>query len=72
MSAKLNPVFTVSTGRCGSTLLSEMVRLNPRVLSAPEFFSNSGPGAVRAPRVIAESAFRRLNTLKAVYLKIMK
>jgi hypothetical protein len=32
-------VFVVSTGRCGSTMLSNMVRLNPDVLSLSEFLS---------------------------------
>lgn len=32
------PVFIVSTGRCGSTLLTNMIRLNPQVLSLSEFF----------------------------------
>lgn len=55
------PVFIVSTGRCGSTLLSAMVRRHPRILSVSEFFAYLGPGAVRAPRVSGEAAFRRLN-----------
>jgi putative sulfotransferase len=58
----LDPVFVVSTGRCGSTLLSAMVRLNSQILSASEFFGYLGPGAVRAPVVTGETAFRRLNT----------
>ena len=58
----LAPVFVVGTGRCGSTLLSEMLRLHPRILSVSEFFAYLGPGAVRAPRVGGEAAFRRLNT----------
>ena len=58
----LDPVFVVSTGRCGSTLLSEMVRLHPQILSVSEFFGWLGPGAVRAPVVTGETAFRRLNT----------
>lgn len=32
-------VFVVSTGRCGSTLVSNMIRLNPEILSLSEFFS---------------------------------
>lgn len=32
------PVFIVSTGRCGSTLLTNMIRLNPQILSLSEFF----------------------------------
>ncbi|MGI8678481.1 MAG: sulfotransferase family protein [Jatrophihabitans sp.] len=39
------PVFAVSTGRCGSTLLSTMLRTHPDVLSLSEFFGLllSGP-----------------------------
>lgn len=33
------PVFVVGTGRCGSTLLSNMLRQHPDVLSVSEFFS---------------------------------
>ena len=58
----LAPVFVVSTGRCGSTLLSAMLRLHPQILSVSEFFAYLGPGGVRAPRVSGEAAFRRLNT----------
>lgn len=32
------PVFVVSTGRCGSTLLTNMLRLNAEILSLSEFF----------------------------------
>ncbi len=32
-------VFVVSTGRCGSTLVSSMLHLNPDILSLSEFFS---------------------------------
>lgn len=56
------PVFVVSTGRCGSTLLSSMVRLHPDILSLSEFFGHLGPGGVRAVRVGGKAAFRRLNT----------
>lgn len=33
------PVFIVGTGRCGSTMLSNMLRQHPRLLSVSEFFS---------------------------------
>lgn len=39
------PVFVVSTGRCGSTLVSNALRLNPAVLSISEFLSSLGPYA---------------------------
>lgn len=43
--AEAPPAFVVSTGRCGSTLLSNMLRLNPGILSLSEFFGMllSGP-----------------------------
>ncbi len=38
-------VFVVGTGRCGSTILSDMVRLHPGVLSLSELFTSlGGPG----------------------------
>ncbi|WP_198170689.1 sulfotransferase family protein [Actinoplanes awajinensis] len=33
------PTFVISTGRCGSTMLSRMLRLHPEVLSLSELFS---------------------------------
>ena len=32
-------VFVVSTGHCGSTMLSNMLRLNPEILSLSEFLA---------------------------------
>ena len=34
------PTFVVGTGRCGSTMLSNMLREHPKVLSLSEFFAN--------------------------------
>ncbi|HVC77276.1 MAG TPA: sulfotransferase [Candidatus Micrarchaeaceae archaeon] len=39
------PVFVVSSGRCGSTLLSNMLRLHPDILSLSEFLIMLMPGA---------------------------
>lgn len=41
----ISPVFILSTGRCGSTMVSEMLNLHPAVLSLSEFFVVLGPGA---------------------------
>jgi hypothetical protein len=38
------PVFVVSSGRCGSTLVSNMLRLHPDVLSLSEFIIMLMPG----------------------------
>jgi putative sulfotransferase len=43
-SRTLAPVFVVSSGRCGSTLVSNMLRLNPDVLSLSEFIIMLMPG----------------------------
>ena len=58
------PLFIVSTGRCGSTMLSDMVRLHPRLLSVSEFFAALAAGDVRDRQVSGEGAFRRLNTTR--------
>jgi hypothetical protein len=38
-NSQLAPVFVVGTGRCGSTLVSNMLREHPRILSLSEWFS---------------------------------
>lgn len=58
------PLFIVSTGRCGSTLLSNMVRLHPDLLSISEFFTSLSSHAFRSERrLTGEAVFQRLNTL---------
>lgn len=37
MAREIPPVFIVGTGRCGSTMLSNMLRKHPDVLSLSEF-----------------------------------
>ena len=63
-SSSARPVFIVSTGRCGSTMLSDMVRLHPRLLSVSEFFSALAAGDVRDRQTNGEGAFRRLDTTR--------
>ncbi|GGL80000.1 hypothetical protein GCM10010129_24530 [Streptomyces fumigatiscleroticus] len=48
----MNPVFVVGTGRCGSTLLSQLLHLHPEVLSASEFLAVL-KAAVRSPTLPA-------------------
>lgn len=63
-SRSAGPVFIVSTGRCGSTMLSDIVRLHPRLLSVSEFFAALAAGDVRDRQVSGEGAYRRLNTTR--------
>lgn len=63
-SAAPAPVFIVGTGRCGSTMLSDLVRRHPDLLSLSEFW----PGTftwppLRGDRLTGEAVFRRLNEL---------
>ena len=57
------PVFIVGTGRCGSTMLSNVVRLHPDMLSVSEFFTSLGSHAFLGRRLTGEAVFRRLGTL---------
>jgi putative sulfotransferase len=54
--------FIVSTGRCGSTLLSEMINRNPDVLSLSEFFGLLFSGPFPAGELTAEQYWSLLST----------
>ncbi|WP_419940240.1 sulfotransferase family protein [Candidatus Palauibacter sp.] len=53
----------VGTGRCGSTMLSNIVRRHPDMLSVSEFFTSLGSRALFGRRLTGEAVFRRLDTL---------
>lgn len=48
------PIFIVGTGRCGSTMLSNMIREHPKVLSLSEFFSILVDGGLRLAETFAK------------------
>ena len=50
-SAPIPPVIVLGSGRCGSTMVSDVLNRHPRVLSLSEFFSSVGMGAFRFRRV---------------------
>jgi hypothetical protein len=54
-------VFVVSTGRCGSTMLSNMLRLNPDVLSLSEFLSLLMPDPLPPGEMDAAAYWRLLS-----------
>jgi hypothetical protein len=54
-------LFVVSTGRCGSTMLSNMIRLNPDVLSLSEFLSLLMPDPLPAAELDAAAYWRLLS-----------
>jgi hypothetical protein len=53
--------FVVSTGRCGSTMLSNMLRLNPDILSVSEFLSLLMPDPLPAGEMDAVAYWRLLS-----------
>jgi Sulfotransferase family len=54
-------VFIVSTGRCGSTLLSNMLRLHPDVLSLSEFFMTLGNQAFARREISGKRLWKMLS-----------
>ena len=48
---RIAPVLVLSTGRCGSTMISDVLNLHPRILSLSEVFSTLGPRALFGKRL---------------------
>lgn len=57
MLSRPRPTFVVSTGRCGSTLLSEILRHHPSILSLSEFFSMLGGPRALGDDVLSAAEF---------------
>jgi hypothetical protein len=60
------PVFIVGTGRCGSTMMSSLVRLHPRLLSLSEFFMSLGGRAFTLRQPDGERFWRLLSWLPPI------
>ncbi len=54
----LAPVLVLSTGRCGSTMVSDILNRHPGILSVSEFFSFVGPRALVGRRPSSEHMWR--------------
>lgn len=59
------PVLIVSTGRCGSTMISDLLNRHPQVLSLSEFFVPLGPEAFAYQNPDGERVWRTLTTQSA-------
>jgi hypothetical protein len=66
------PVFIVGTGRCGSTLISNVVRLHPRLLSVSELLTAFGPRAFTARRLSGQRFARLLTAPSRLAGKILE
>ena len=60
------PVFVVSTGRCGSTMVSNMARLHPRILSVSEFLACLADKALVGSHLDGEGLYERFANLRPV------
>ncbi len=60
------PVFIVNTGRCGSTMLAEMMAHNPRWLVLSEYLSYLASGALSRRVLSGETYWRLLSTQSPV------
>jgi hypothetical protein len=65
------PVFIVGTGRCGSTMMSNLVRLHPRLLSLSEFFMSLGSRAFTLREPDGERFWRLLSRLPPIGGKML-
>ena len=52
---QIAPVLVLSTGRCGSTMISDVLNLHPEILSLSEVFSTLGPRALFRNRISGEA-----------------
>lgn len=55
------PVFVLSSGRCGSTMLSDILNTHPDILSLSEFFSFHGTAMFRRRRATGERMWKILS-----------
>lgn len=58
----MHPILIVSSGRCGSTMMSELVRLHPQMLSVSEFFVSLSSSAFVGGQLNGDEMCRRLTT----------
>lgn len=66
------PVFIVGTGRCGSTLLSNMLRLHPAFLSLSELLTFLRPYTFAYDRLDGEHFWQMLSTPRATHTVLLR
>lgn len=64
-TSRIPPVLILSTGRCGSTMISDLLNRHPEILSLSEFFVPLGPEAFARSRPDGERMWRTLTTQSA-------
>lgn len=69
---KIAPILILSTGRCGSTMVSEMLSLHPGILSVSEFFMVLGPQAFAWRNPSGERMWRLYSRQSAALHSMLK
>ena len=65
------PVFIVGTGRCGSTMMSDLVQQHPQMLSVSEFFANLGASAFLGDRLTGEEVCERIREPESMFSVVL-
>lgn len=63
VSPSAPPVFIVNSGRCGSTLLSNIINLHPNIVSLSEFFASIASRAFINSKPTGPTFWKMLNAL---------
>ncbi len=66
------PVFVVSAGHCGSTLLSDMLRLHPAILSLSELLVTVLPDAFPGGPIGGERFWALLSTPRSRWMHMIR
>lgn len=72
VETEIPPVLVLSTGRCGSTLVSEMLNRHPDILSLSEVFATLGPEALARPAPSGEQLWRVFSRQSAGLAAILR
>jgi putative sulfotransferase len=67
MSDPQTPLFILSTGRCGSTMLSRMLSLHPEVASMSEFFTAMLPDGFARPAFDGATLWGTIRTPRPIH-----
>ncbi len=62
--------FVLGTGRCGSTMLSDILQLHPDIVSLSEVFTYLGTSALLPGRVSGAGYWRRLSVQTPLYRRL--
>ena len=69
---KIAPVIFLNTGRCGSTMISEVMNCHPRILSISELFFSLGTIGLAKDRLDGEAMWKIYSRQSSFYSTMMR